>query len=403
MSNIYAFKTVLCAPEFQRYLFEHEHDDEQKVILKNKDVFGVPAKVVGAQLAGRRKARTKLPQWYQTKGILYPPNINLEQCSSQATATFKASILKENLQSFSTGADLTAGFGVDSYFLSRAFTEFHYVDPDENLLLLAQHNHRLLSTAFLLYHSQTAQDYLRDAPSLDFIFIDPSRRNDSQKVFRLADCTPDVVSLQQTLLEKSRVVLIKCSPMLDIKQALDDLEFVKQVWVVAVANECKELCFLLERGFEGEPKISAVELAVDGFTKHRFDFLRSQEQQATPGFSEPQCYLYEPNAAILKSGAYKSVATRFGLEKIDLHTHLYTSPSLVANFPGRIFEVAQLRVTENELTSLTKGKANVVTRNYPLSADELKQKLKLTDGGEWYVIGYTKQKEKYVSLAKRIQ
>lgn len=394
----------LSADAIQHFVITHEHDDERKWVLKSKLIEGVPSSLVANQIVGRRKARTKLPQWYQTKGVVYPPSLNLEQSSSEATALLKQHIVKAIFSDRkNSGADLTGGFGVDSFFLSTIFAEFHYVEPDINVLSLAQHNHGVLENSSIQYHQQTAEDFLQTASSLDFAFIDPSRRNESQKVFKLSDCVPDVVSLQQTLLEKAKTVLIKCSPMLDIQQGLADLKNVKKIRVVSVSNECKEILFLLERDAKDEPIIEAIELSTRGEVKETFSFRLSEEQKATSSFSEPQEYLYEPNAAIMKAGAFKLVGEKLGVSKIDQHTHLYTSDSLVNDFPGRVFKMLKSNASESDFKLLPDRKANVITRNYPLSVEVLKKKLKIKDGGEHYIIGYSQANKKFTSLATRVK
>lgn len=397
--------TELSADAIQTFVISREHDDERTWVLKSKLIEGVPSSLVANQMAGRRKARTKLPTWYQTKGIVYPPSLNLEQSSSEATGLLKQQIVKAILPDGKnlSGADLTGGFGVDSFFLSPLFADFHSIEPDKNVLSFAQHNHRVLGNLSIQYHQQTAEDYLQTMSSLDLIFIDPSRRNESQKVFKLSDCIPNVVLLQEILLEKSKSVLIKCSPMLDIQQGLAQLKNVKMIWVVSVSNECKEILFLLDRVSAEEPRIEAIELSSRGEVKESFSFHLSEEQKASSSFSQPQEYLYEPNAAIMKAGAFKWIGEKMGVFKIDQHTHVYTSSTLIDSFPGRIFKVLKSDATESDFKLLPDRKANVITRNYPLSAEVLKKKLKIKDGGEHYIIGYSQANKKFISLATRVK
>ncbi len=399
------FLLSLSSHAVQDFVFAREHDDELELTLK-KEILGLPASLIANQISGRRKARLKLPTWYRTKGIVYPPSLNLEQSSSEATAKFKSEIVREIFGSKRiVAADLTGGFGVDSFYLSAVCENVSLVESNEELLKYTQHNHRVLGAKNIHYESTTAEIFLASLQnSVDLFFIDPSRRSDARKVFRLADCSPNIVQLQGVLLKKSIAVLVKCSPMLDIQQAINDLQNVKLIWVVSVGNECKELLFLLDPTFRGEPTIKAITLYESGLVHDSYEFTFTRERGASVPFSEPLAFLYEPNASILKGGAFKSVGHDFGLSKFHVNTHLYTSSELKENFPGRIFSVICAHAGEPEIKSLLPNRqANVITRNYPLTADALKKKLKLKDGGDFYLIGYSSPKKKIISLATRVK
>ncbi len=392
--------TELGKIEVQEYILAHSNDDEKKILLKHKSILGLPAILIAQQIASRRKAESKLPLFYGTKGVVYPPSLNLEQSSSEATAKFKTKIIRTEIGEKLKAADLTGGLGIDSFFLSQVAERFDYVEKDSELLNVARHNHSLFNQN-ISHHNKFAEDFLATTTAhYDFIFIDPSRRDSkARKVFSLSDCTPDVTQLLPQLFERADFVLLKASPLLDIKQGLKELNGVKKVFVVSLANECKELLFLLRKDFVGKPLIETYNLDSKGKIKHLFHFTFSEEEMATSEFSEPRNYLYEPNASILKSGAFKSIGEKFGLNKIHVNTHLYTSNELKKDFPGRTFEIEQLSF---DVTSLPEKKANVITRNYPLTPDELKKKLKLKDGGEKFVIAFSGQKKKYAVLAKRL-
>lgn len=386
----------------QNYIASNQHEDETKLLLKHKEMFGLPFGLIANQISIRRKAENKLPLFYNTPGIVFPPSVNFEQCSSEATATLKTKIIFTSLEKkFNRAADLTGGLGVDSYFLSKQFSAFDYVEPNVELLNLARHNHSCFGAAAINYHEQTAEEFLSgvDRP-FDLIYLDPSRRDEQKKkVFKLADCTPDVVSLLPKLLTASEYVLIKASPLLDIQMALAELSFVKKIMVVSVANECKELLFLVHRDFRGETFVETYNLSRLGDVLHSFHFSLSEEKSAEPKFGEPQQFLYEPNASILKAGAFRLVGNKFHLQKIHPNTHLYTSTEKIENFPGRVFSIDEWNFHEKAIQK----KANVITRNYPLSAEALKKKLKLADGGEKYVIGFSGLKKKYVVGAIRLE
>jgi hypothetical protein len=400
------FLPLLVESTIQEYLIEHEQEDVRALVLKQKEVLGIPASVLATQLSGRSTAKNKLSTWYQTKGIVYPPTINLEQCSSEATARFKENILTEEIKSRLVAVDLTGGFGVDSYFLSTIFKNTHHVDVNEELLEIAKHNHKTLGANLIKHHNETAKHFIETSiENFDVVYIDPSRRDlQSRKVFQLDDCTPDITTLQHAIFKKSNFLLVKASPLLDIQQGLRELISVKKVLVVSVENECKELLFLAEKNYSGTIQIEAVDLYNSGLVRNTFTFSSEQEKESTSKFSEPLAYLYEPDASIMKAGAFKLVGERYHLNKLSANTHLYTSEELITDFPGRIFQIENLNPNQKELQDLLPTKqANVLTRNYPLRPEELKKKLSVQDGGDKYLIGFSSEKKKHLALCSRIQ
>lgn len=392
--------------EVQDFLFQNEWLDENTLLLKQKMKYGVPTTILADQLTGRRKAKYKLPLHYRTKGIVYPPSHNLEQTSSEFTAQFKSEIMKSVCEPRGNGLDLTGGLGVDSFFLSSICNQLDSVEPNADLLEMAAHNHKILGAQNIEYHQSTAQEFLISSnKAFDFIFIDPSRRNKSQKIFRLADCEPNPIELLALIFKKTDILLIKASPLLDIQQGLRELNYVEKVFVVSVDNECKELLFLCRKGYAGEPEISCANLpSVADKPPEFFSFILSRERETNVHFSQPLVYLYEPNAAILKAGAFKLVAREFSLAKIHTNTHLYTSDELQNNFPGRVFKIECINPTEGQLKLfLPQRQANVITRNYSLSPEQIKKKLKLKDGGENYLLCFSGQPGKYIVVASRIK
>lgn len=392
----------LLRSEVQEFIHSHEQDDEKELVLKNKTILGLPSSIIAEQIIARRKAKTKLPLYYSSRNIVYPPGLNLEQSSSEKTGRFKAEILSF-LPLHRAMADVTGGFGIDTFFFSKVFQEVHHVEPNASLQQIASHNHAQLNASNIVYHHKTAEDFTHAfRGKLDCIFMDPSRRSEGQKVFRLSDCTPNITDMLPELFGLAEYLLIKTSPLLDIQQGIEDLQGVEKVWVVAVENECKEILFLCHKGTSGEPVIAAVNLTD---TPDVFTFIKSDEKKAAVIFSEPLAYLYEPNAAIIKAGAYKLIGQQFSLLKLHSSTHLYTSSNLVENFPGRVFKTIQ-HVKPNPkalLEIFSEGKANIITRNYPLRVEELKKKTKLKDGGDLYLIGFTGPKEKYLMAAERVK
>ena len=341
------------------------------------------------QIEGRERTADKLPTFASIPDWWYPVRLSCEQCSSELTARYKASLLsplalgegkEERL------LDLTGGYGVDTYFLSEQFSHTDYVEQNEELCRIAAHNFALSQKSkverqklSIAIHNTTAEDFLLSSPCGEagwgLIFLDPARRDShGSKVFRLEDCTPNVVELLPTLLAHSKRLLIKLSPMLDLTQAVTSLSQVNwDIHIVAIKNEVKEV--LLLSGGTGQ--IITIDLAQKD---QAFVFTREEEQHCGLDIRDGKLanYLYEPNAAILKAGAYKLVAQRFGLHKLDVNTHLYTSRQFIENFPGRVW-----RITEKQNLK----QANVLTRNYPLTPEQLKKKLHLRDGGTAFVIG----------------
>ena len=394
-------------PDVQDFIFSHEDEDERQFVLRQKEFFGLSASQIAQQLAGRRKSKLKLPTLYKTKGIAYPPSVNLEQSSSEATAHFK-SIISRSLFSNQTNlvaVDLTGGFGIDSYYFSQVFNSTHYVEPDKDLFEIAHHNHQALATRSIVHHNTTAEKFI-DSNTLhfDLVFLDPSRRDQqSRKVFRLADCSPDITNLQEKIFEKCHFLLVKTSPLLDIQQGLREIQHVKKVFVVSLVNECKELLFLAEKNYLGVVDIEAVDLTPEGNVKSTFTFNVSEEKNAIAQVGEPSTFLYEPSAAILKSGAFKLISQKFQLVKLATNTHLYTSSELVSGFPGKTFRIEVLDPDTKELKQrLTNQQVNVMTRNYPLKAEELKKKLKLLDGGDKLLIGFSTPHKKHIALCSAV-
>jgi hypothetical protein len=387
----------LLTAEVQNFIQNHEGSDEHSLLFKYKSIHGLSASIVVDQIIGRRKAKEKLPTFYASKEIIYPPSVNLEQTSSERTAQYKSELLKSlNLNDYTQLVDVTGGFGIDTFYFSKLFEKVMYVEPNLNLLEMAKHNHQRLGQFNIEYNNTRVENFLEELQGADVIYIDPSRRNSKAgKVFRLADCEPDITRLQRSIFQKSPLLLIKASPLLDIQQGIRELKSVKKVIVVSVNNECKELLFLCDRNFTGDPFIEALSLE-----KEKTDFLSFQffgEKNTCVDFSAPLTYLYEPNTSLLKAGAFKTIANRYNLFKIHLNTHLYTSEQIIPSFPGRVFKVEYLIKPDKKFLKqhFIEMKANIILRNYPLTIHELKKKTGLVEGGEG-------SEKKYLVVADRI-
>lgn len=396
----------------QRSKYKHLSDDEWRWFLQ--------------QVEGRERTADKLPLFASIEDWWYPVRLSCEQCSSELTARYKASLCQRSGLSAERSVlcqsagrsllDLTGGYGVDTYFLSELFDHTDYVEQNAELCRIATHN---FADKPIAIHNCTAEEFLTNHQSTNpsihqysLIFLDPARRDShGGKVFRLEDCTPNVLELLPTLLSHLSPdghILLKLSPMLDLTQAVKELSSIHRtsslcplswdIHVVAVKNEVKEV-LLCTKGqcakYEG--KITSIDLAEP---EKAFTFTKEEEcgSSSLPLKGKLEgAYLYEPNAAILKAGAYKLIAERFNLHKLDINTHLYVSGTLVENFPGRIFE-AQLYKGGMEAGS----QANVLVRNYPLTAEQLKKKLRLKDGGSTYVIGCRVNSKPTIFIAKRV-
>ncbi len=373
----------------KEYIAGHLLDDVRQLALKiRSESSDLNVPFILRQIAGRQSVIDKLPTWYANEDLIYPEHLPLEQCSSELTAKYKSSLCSGH--SFT---DLTGGFGVDCAYISNNFKQVVYVEKQETLCDLARHNFRALElNHFQVFHADSIE-YLQQMEPVDCIYLDPARRDKTgKKTVSLSDCEPDVSVLKDLLLQKSNMLLVKLSPMLDISLALKFLPETVQVHVVSVDNECKELLFFLHRNFQGEPVIHCVNLSPKKKLQ-QIQFLRSEEEDTIPEYpSSPGLYLYEPNASVLKGGGYKIMTKRFPVQKLQVDSHLYTSNHSVADFPGRIFRIRQVfSLNKQSLQEHLKNlkQANITVRNFPASVDEIRKKTKLKPGGNVYLFATT--------------
>ena len=335
------------------------------------------------QLNGLQKAKSKLPEFYNNKSIIYLSKLAMEQCSSEATAIYKSALVKGKSM-----LDLTGGFGVDAYYFCKKIAAVAYVEQNEALFEITQNNFKALGAYNITSFNSSAEDYLKTIKTnFYFIYLDPSRRNENKKVFKLDECTPNIIELATEIFKIADKILIKTAPLLDIKQTLKDLKFVTAIWVISVANDCKEVLYLLEKNKKVEPQIHCVNLSK---TNQYFDFTFEQEKATNSEYFLPEKFLYEPNTSVLKAGAFNVVGKQFQLKKIAPNSHLYTSQQLITNFPGRAFEIKNVvNYQTNSFSKLGLKKANVSCRNFKDSVEQVKKKLKLKDGGEQYIFATT--------------
>lgn len=387
----------LLQPEIQKFIDDHINDQPADLMLKASQFSDWPMKAIVEQIAAKKKAKSKLPEWYVTQGIIWPSAISMEQCSSEITAKYKASLVSGKSMS-----DLTGGFGVDTYCLSKSFSEATHVEMNAELHQIVQHNFDCLKTNIETVLG-SAEDYLKSMNPVDLIYLDPARRDSSSnKVVFLEDYSPNVIEMLPQLQEKSKEVLIKVSPMLDIKKAISDLGSVAEVHVVAVKNEVKELLFLLRKE-RAETWMKAVNLGES--EPDIFEFNYKMEESIDSEFSRILDYIYEPNAAILKAGAFKSIGAEFGLKKLETNSHLYTSQELISDFPGRAFKVIdELAFNKKKLKrQLQSMQANITVRNFPMSVKEIRNKTGLKEGGHQYIFATTDQEGKKVLLCEKVK
>ena len=368
----------------QDYINNTLKTDILSVLLQKSKFDAISSKELAQQIEGKKKCTNKLPTWFKTAKIYYPPKVNIEQSSSEKTAFYKASLLQGK-----SLLDVTGGFGVDSYFFSQRIARVTLCEISKELAQITAYNLHLLGAGDIKVVNTDGIEYLKNYDGIfDWIYIDPSRRDESKgKVFKLSDCTPDITAHLDLLKEKSKGILLKTSPLLDITKGLKELKSVEEIHIVAVNNEVKEVLWIIKNTNQLEPLIKTINLKGSG--DEVFVFNRSDENSIQSEFSVPLKYLYEPNAAILKAGAFKTTANQFHLKKLHEHTHLYTSEKEV-NFPGRIFKIlSTYPYNKKSFTALQVEKANITIRNFPVSVADLRKKHKIKEGGKFYLFFIT--------------
>jgi hypothetical protein len=369
----------ILSEEIQHYIDDKINADVTKLALQKNPFAEVEWNLVLQQLAAKQKAKSKLPTWFKTHNIYYPSKISVEQTSSEKTAQYKASLISGN-----NLIDLTGGFGVDDFYFSKTVAKVVHCEINSELSKIVKHNFEQLNVKNVDCFADDSSEVLQKLnQKFDWIYIDPSRRNDSKgKVFLLKDCLPNVPELLDFYFNFSDNIMIKTAPILDISAGISELKNIAEIHVVALENEVKELLFILKKNHESTIEIKTVNLLKD--KNEAFQFQINSEAKKT-NFAAPKKYLFEPNAAIMKSGGFDAIATQFGLEKLHQHSHLYTSNELL-DFPGRIFEIQNtLEYNKANMKSfLENQKANITTRNFPETVENIRKKWKIKDGGNVY-------------------
>ena len=392
----------------QDFIRQHQEDDVRRLAFLGGKYPEVDVPFALDQIRGRKLARAKLPRWASLDGIVYPPHISMEQCSSEQTAQYKAELAERLLQDKKPFVDLTGGFGVDfSYIAERLGVKSMYVERQAHLCEMAKENFKLLGLKDAEVKNGDGAEVLRSLRHIGLIFIDPARRDDAgNKVVSLKDCTPDVTVLQDEMLDKADYIIIKLSPMLDWHRAVSELKHVREVHIVSVGNECKELLLVLSAENMEESTLSS---SGHGTTRKgnlqifcvndALSFVCDEKRMATSAAKiapvdkiKEMRYLYEPNASLMKAGGFGVLSERYGIGMLSKNSHLFVSESPVVDFPGRSFRIiAYSSFNKKELKKQLAGiaKANIATRNFPLSVAELRKRLKLKDGGEAYIFATT--------------
>ena len=393
------------------FIREYRERDIRQLALQANRFPDVDMPYALDQIQGWQIARRKLPKWAACDGVIFPPHLSMEQCSSEPTAQYKLNLAMEwaeRVGHASSMTDLTGGFGVDFSFTSCAFAAATYVERNEQLCHIVEHNLPLLGLDNATVVCADAVEYLSTVEPQTMLFLDPARRDEhGAKTVMLADCTPDVVQLLPKLLEKSRFTMLKLSPMLDWHKAVDDLQgTVREVHIVSVGGECKELLLVLSKVVESELKVYCADLSTASDTSSLFVY--------TPGSSAPVVnsklktqnskFVHEPNASIMKAGCFDELAAAYGVSPVSRNSHLFLSDEPVEGFPGRSFVVERVTtMNKGELRKALVGieKANIATRNFPLTVAELRKRLKIKDGGDVYIFATTTAEGEHLLLISR--
>lgn len=380
------------------FVRQHANDDVRQLAFRGSKDGEVDLRLALQQIEGRQMARRKLPTWAAVERLLYPAHLSLEQCSSEQTARYKASVCQRLLATLpashsATLIDLTGGFGVDFYFMAQVFSSPSvYVEQNIDLCAIAEHNFRTLGLDFVV-HCGFAADILPKLPHAAIIYLDPARRDvHGGRTYDIADCTPNVLEMWDDLIKKADFIVLKLSPMLDWRKAVQDIgeRYVEEVHIVSVQNECKELLVVMNTKSTDE---NAGSYQVHCVNDHDiFTFQIPSPSLCFPALPSSLTYLYEPNASIMKAGCFGEVAEAYQVAPLAPNSHLFVTDRIVADFPGRKFQISAISsMNKQEVKGTLRGikQANITVRNFPLSVAELRQKLRVKDGGTDYIFATT--------------
>jgi len=373
--------TYLLEKDVQDYISSHIAADIHRIAMTKSPFEKVSSAELATQLAAKQKSRKKLPSWYHTKGIYYPLPLSIEQSSSEIAAAYKATLTKGKRL-----IDLTGGFGVDSLYFAKQGLDVTHCELNQELSAIAAHNAAILGQPDIRFISGNGLTWLeRTENQYDTIYIDPVRRNLTGKVFMLKDCTPNVADHLDLMLRRSGRIMIKTAPLLDLSAGLKELRKVSAIHIVSIRNECKELLWIID---STQPDITSPDIVAVALNERQktFSFNLNEAEQASATFAEQLgTYLYEPDAALLKSGAFDLISVRYSLQKLQQQTHLYTSNNIDATFPGRIFKISEV-IRTSELKRQKQLIGNVIVRNYPERAEILARKYKIKPDQQKFLI-----------------
>lgn len=377
------------------FVREHRHDDVRNLALGHHPE-GIDMHEALVQIAGWQAAEVKLPEWAMTEGLLWPEHLPMEQCTSQYIAQYKAGIVAELLAPGFRMADLTGGLGVDCFYLSQNAGDVLYNDLNPQLSRLAGHNLSLLGRTDLTVSNIPAEQFLMEHRTEHFglLYIDPARRSSvGRRLVSLRECQPDITQLQDTMLGISDVVMVKMSPMLDIKVALTELKCVRRLWILSLDGECKELLAVMQGGFDGRTEISAVDISADGSPGEVLDSTPDAESLLPLPLADESDgmvgkYICEPSSAYMKSGLFRTLCLRYGVSQLHPNSHLFISDECPQKFPGRVFRIVETAVFDRRSAKALFSRypqANITVRNFPMTADEIRSRFHVRDGGNTYI------------------
>ena len=378
--------------DIQEFINDNLKSDTTKLILKGIPFTDVTIQEIVSQIEAKKRCKTKLPTWFNTDGIYYPNKLNIEQTSSEITANYKASLVSGD-----SLIDVTGGFGVDCFAFSDKFKEVTHCEIDTELATIVKHNFKQLKKTNITQQAVNGLEFLKTVKKqYDWIYIDPSRRSDTkEKVFFLNQCQPDLTIHLDLLLQYSDNILIKLAPLLDIKKTIKDLKYVKEVHCVAIQNEVKEVLFLLEKNHPNDLQIKTINIV-----KNKNQYFNYQlDKICNVNYNFILKYVYEPNAAILKSGGFIHISERFDIFKLHPNTHIFTSETLI-DFPGRRFKVLKQLAYNKKLLKkeIPTNKANITVRNFPETVAQIRKKTGIKEGGNQYLFFITDKDEKHLVL-----
>ena len=370
--------------EIQNYINANQNTDLHSLLLKKSPFSEVSMQEIVQQIKGKKVAQKKFP-FLLKEGIVFPPHLNLEQSSSEKTALYKSQVLKG--QKF---IDLTSGFGIDAYYLSENFSEITLVEQNPELLRTVEHNWNILGKK-AKFINKRLEDFLTEShENFDVIYLDPARRDSNKnKVFLLEDLSPNILEIQEKMLSVSKEVVVKLSPLIDLKYLVSVLQNVSRIEIIAVKNDVKEVVVFLSNDDYEKIICNCVNLESE---ETGFQFQFGEEENAHAEYSEPKKFIYIPNNSVLKAGVFNLISKRFNLKKLHQNTHIYTSNHQAEDFPGRVFEMESIDSKQIK----KKEQFNIISKNYPLKPEEIKKKYSLKDGGENYLIFTQSKKGKII-------